>query len=664
MYRHSQDPFVRWQRIGLILGFVCLATFANVPPLINFQGRVSVNGKPFNGVGQFAFALINTNGSTTYWSNDGSSISGSQPSNSIALNVAQGLYSVVLGDSSVSNMTQVVPPTVFTNSDIALRIWFDDGANGFQALSPDQRLVSVGYAMNAHEAATVVDGGITSSKIANGQVVRTLNQLQDDVTLAPGKNISISTVGSVITVSAVGAGSGNGWALGGNGGFTPGLEFLGTTDTSPVEFRVNNDRVFRLENNLGLANVIGGSRANSVESPYGSATIAGGGTLAASNHIHAYSGAIGGGLGNGILSGAADGVIAGGYQNLIDVGGNDSAIGGGHGNQIQPYGNNSFIGGGYYNVLLTNTAYAVLGGGIQNTNGASQGFLGGGYQNVIRSSPVRPSSYSAVVGGANNTILEGSIYSTVGGGYLNVAAGYGNTLAGGRENFTTNQSSTVSGGFQNQAAGDFATVSGGNNNIIRSDHSSIGGGDGNFTDHKESVISGGNNNFIGGLAASGTPGPVGGDWGTIAGGYNNLLQGDYGYIGGGSRNAVGTQGLYGGIGGGSGNSELSYFGFIGGGELNSIARDSDHSVISGGWENTISFNSIAGAIGGGRKNSAATFATVSGGGGEHGQRDGCSCRRWDSEHRRRARSVGSRRNRQYGQWVLLLRRGILCRRES
>ena len=52
-----------------------------------------------------------------------------------------GLYAVLLGDTSLPGMLPV-PPTVFTNSDVRLRIWFSNGS-GFQQLSPDQRIAAV-----------------------------------------------------------------------------------------------------------------------------------------------------------------------------------------------------------------------------------------------------------------------------------------------------------------------------------------------------------------------------------------------------------------------------------------------------------------------------------------------------------------------------------------
>ena len=139
-----------------------------VPQLLNYQGRVTVDNTNFNGTGSFKFALVNGDGSTTYWSNDGTSSNGGEPTGAVPLNVTKGLYSVLLGDANVANMTGI-PLSVFDNSDVRLRVWFNDGVHGSQLLGPDQRIASSGYAMLA---ATVPDSAITSSKIAAGAVTQ------------------------------------------------------------------------------------------------------------------------------------------------------------------------------------------------------------------------------------------------------------------------------------------------------------------------------------------------------------------------------------------------------------------------------------------------------------------------------------------------------------
>ena len=85
---------------------------AQVPQLINYQGRVAVGTVNFHGPGQFRFALVNAAGTTTYWSNDGTSTAGSQPTAAVTLTVTRGLYSVLLGDTTLTNMT-AIPNAVF-----------------------------------------------------------------------------------------------------------------------------------------------------------------------------------------------------------------------------------------------------------------------------------------------------------------------------------------------------------------------------------------------------------------------------------------------------------------------------------------------------------------------------------------------------------------------
>ena len=144
-------------------GLLC----AQVPQLISYQGRVAVAGANYSGSGLFKFALVNgPSGTTTYWSNDGTSVAGGQPTNAVTLTVSNGLYSLLLGDTTLTNMT-AVPNSVFSNSDVRLRIWFNDGTNGWQQFTPDQRIASVAYAVIA---SGVTSGAITSSMIASGAV--------------------------------------------------------------------------------------------------------------------------------------------------------------------------------------------------------------------------------------------------------------------------------------------------------------------------------------------------------------------------------------------------------------------------------------------------------------------------------------------------------------
>lgn len=75
--------------------FTASVLHAQVPQLINYQGRVAVGPVNFSGTGQFKFALVNAAGNTTLWSNDGTSAAGSPPTNAVALTVTNGLYAAM-----------------------------------------------------------------------------------------------------------------------------------------------------------------------------------------------------------------------------------------------------------------------------------------------------------------------------------------------------------------------------------------------------------------------------------------------------------------------------------------------------------------------------------------------------------------------------------------
>jgi hypothetical protein len=191
--RKQNSPF--WF-IQFILTFA-LSLYAQVPPLLSYQGRLTAAGTNFNGQTQFKFALVNGSGTVTFWSNDNSSSGGAEPTQSVPLTVTQGLFTVMLGDASLSNM-QPIPTIVFASSDVRLRIWVASGTNAFQLLAPDQRLGAVGYAMLS---ATVPDGSLTGAKLASGSVL-TANLANGAITslqLAPNAVSSLNLASAAVT---------------------------------------------------------------------------------------------------------------------------------------------------------------------------------------------------------------------------------------------------------------------------------------------------------------------------------------------------------------------------------------------------------------------------------------------------------------------------------
>ncbi len=157
-------------RIGALLITLFLASMAaagvsSVPGVFNFQGRISVGGNPYSGTALFKFSLVDSQGTNTWWSNDGSGASGNEPTTAVPIAVSKGLYSILLGDTSIPGMTQAIGPSAVSTGPVYLRIWFNDGTNGTQLLHPDQRLASTAFAL---VAASVPPGAITRGMLAPG----------------------------------------------------------------------------------------------------------------------------------------------------------------------------------------------------------------------------------------------------------------------------------------------------------------------------------------------------------------------------------------------------------------------------------------------------------------------------------------------------------------
>ena len=175
------------------------------------------------------------------WVNNGPSLT-ADPVNAVSLPVNYGLYSVMLGDSSIANML-AIPPAVFANPDVRLRVWFSDGIHPIQLLTPDQRLAANGYLPSG----TTANGNFN---VANG-------------------NVGIGTASPVAQLDVRGAGVG-GIALG---------DYNGT-----------NSRYIGIIKPGDPANIAGGSGFSGVEFG-GPASVASSGFVAFHTHNYGNSGA-------------------------------------------------------------------------------------------------------------------------------------------------------------------------------------------------------------------------------------------------------------------------------------------------------------------------------------------------------------------------------------
>ena len=181
------------QVLFLMLGVVI--SLQAVPPVLNYAGQVAVNGEAFDGNGLFKFALVNADGTATYWSNDGSSVDGLEPQASVAVSVNGGLYSILLGNTAQQGMGAIDPAIFAQHTDTKLRVWFSDGVNGFQQLSPDRPFASVPYAFNSEssksaESAKTAESANVAMAVQAGAITKQMlgNDVLTDINATIGMN--------------------------------------------------------------------------------------------------------------------------------------------------------------------------------------------------------------------------------------------------------------------------------------------------------------------------------------------------------------------------------------------------------------------------------------------------------------------------------------------
>jgi hypothetical protein len=133
------------------------------PGVVSYQGQVLTSGQPYDGSGYFKFAIVDAAGTTSYWSNDGTSSDGGEPTASVGLTVDGGLFSLLLGDTNLAGMSLALDGMVFSDPDTYLRVWFSEDDATFTQLG-DQKIASVPYALQAEMALDADSlGGVDAS---------------------------------------------------------------------------------------------------------------------------------------------------------------------------------------------------------------------------------------------------------------------------------------------------------------------------------------------------------------------------------------------------------------------------------------------------------------------------------------------------------------------
>jgi hypothetical protein len=187
----------------LLLALTALLALADVghaqSTAFTYQGVIRVSGVPYTGTGQFKFALINPTDGSAVWSNDGSHLDGTEPDTSVSTGVTNGVIAVALGDAGL--MSPFATGLFETYGNLALRIWFSDGANGFHQMTPDQRLTAAPYAL----AANISAGSVAGDRLAPAGVDYT--RLSIGGAPAPGQVLGFDGLGFSWQTAGSGGGS-------------------------------------------------------------------------------------------------------------------------------------------------------------------------------------------------------------------------------------------------------------------------------------------------------------------------------------------------------------------------------------------------------------------------------------------------------------------------
>ena len=162
----------------------------------------------------------------SFWSNDGTSVAGSAPTAAVSVGVTNGLFTVVLGDITIANMT-AVSASLFTQPNLQLRIWFNDGVDGFATLSPMQNLTPTPYAISANSASYLL-GTLLASQVSGSLPVTQLSGTLA-LTQLPGAVVTNNETSLNLSGAFSGNFSGNGGGMTNVSGALPWQMVSGTT---------------------------------------------------------------------------------------------------------------------------------------------------------------------------------------------------------------------------------------------------------------------------------------------------------------------------------------------------------------------------------------------------------------------------------------------------
>jgi hypothetical protein len=430
----------------------------------------------------------------------------------------------------------------------------------------------LGVADQAIDTAQLKDAAVTGLKIAPAQVVKSINTLKDNVTLAAGDNITITPGGQTLTIAATSQGinsvSHNG-TLSGDGTTGTPLELsiplsLSGSDPGPI-LTVNNGSGGTAITTLGAINTIahysiGGNRVLSVA---GLSNVFGGANAGVSNTNRNSNSFFGASAGQSNTTGNFNSFVGNMAGQANTTGTGNSFFGSNAGLSNTTGGANAFFGTSAGQSTTTGNRNAFFGGGagFTNTTGEDDAFFG--YHAGLSNNGNSNSFFGSSAGQANTNGVRNSFFgsntghsNTTGGfnSFFGGNAGLSNTIGGSNSFFGANAGESNTTGEQNSFFGRDA----GQANTTGNLNSFFGGLAG---EHTTSF----NNSFFGALAGRfNTTGLSNSFFGEEAGLSNTTgsVNSFYGNFAGGN-NSTGNHNSFFGQGAGDANTSGSHNTFIG-----------------------------------------------------------------------------------------------------
>ena len=208
--------------LALLASFVGDIVAAPIGTAFTYQGKLASGTNAANGIYDFSFALFDAD-------SGGAQKGPTLTTNSVP--VTNGLFTATLDFGSV-----------FDGSVRWHAVWVKtNGAGSYTALTPRQPLTPTPYAIFASSLSSNVNQTFAGT-----------------VSFSPGSGppFMVGSSTKVVNLNADlldGLNSSAFWQLGGNGGTTAGVNFVGTTDNQALELKVNGIRALRLEPNASSA---------------------------------------------------------------------------------------------------------------------------------------------------------------------------------------------------------------------------------------------------------------------------------------------------------------------------------------------------------------------------------------------------------------------------